>query len=509
MVKKIFLLLVSATLSSCGIFKSKNPQPKTEFRGFWVATVVNIDWPKNGNDNAEKQKADYLEILDFYQELNFNAAIVQVRAAGDAFYESEYAPWSRFLTGSEGKVSGPKEDILSWMIEETHKRGMEFHAWLNPYRATFDLKTEILSPSHDFNLHPEWMLKYGKKYYYDPGLPEVQEKMVSVIDEIVSKYDVDAIHFDDYFYPYTIKNEIFTDETTYYNCSKPEQSLGDWRRSNIDSLIKKSHDIIKTRKPWVQFGVSPFGVWKNNSTDPRGSDTKAGQTTYEDLYADPLLWMAEGWIDYLIPQVYWSMDLPVASHRKIVDWWANNSTNTNLYIGNGAYKVKNNSDTAWNDKKELPNQIKLARSTDAVQGNVFFSAKSLMHGNDDVVDYLKKKYYKRSALPPISPFTSDSSASPIIFEKMNTKPDSVFLTFNDLKKYRYALIYSSRRKLKTTYPIKKLLAKTVIEKEAGIVLHKNQLKNKKNIALTFIDKFGKESDPIIIHLSKLSRRKTN
>jgi hypothetical protein len=192
-----------------------------------------------------------------------------------------------------------------------------------------------------------------------------------------------------------------------------------------------------------------------------------------------------------------------------VDWWANNSTNTNLYIGNGAYKVRNNSDTAWNNKKELPNQIKLARETDAVLGNVFFSAKSLMHGNDDVVDYLKKKYYKRSALPPISPFALDNAASPITFEKMNTKVDSVFLTFNDLKKYRYGLIYSSGRKLKTTYPIKKLLAKTVVKKEASIVLHKNQLKHKKNIALTFIDKFGKESDPIIIHLSKLPRRKTN
>ncbi len=507
MAKRYLILLLS--LTSCGVFKSRVPQPKTEFRGFWVATVVNIDWPKNGKDAIEKQKADYIEILDFYQELNFNAAIVQIRTAGDAFYGSEYAPWSRFLTGTEGKFTKSKENVLPWMIKEAHKRGMEFHAWLNPYRATFDLKTEILSPSHDFNLHPEWMLKYGKKYYYDPGLPEVRQRMISIINELVSDYDIDAVHFDDYFYPYTIKDEIFQDSLSYSYHGLPDQSLADWRRSNIDSLVKNMHQTIKKTKPWVQFGVSPFGVWKNNSTDPKGSDTKAGQTTYEDLYADPLLWMKKGWIDYLIPQVYWSMDLPVASHRKIVDWWANNSTNTNLYIGNGAYKVRNNSDAAWNDKKELPKQIKLARETNAVLGNVFFSAKSLMHGNDDVVDYLKKKYYKRSALPPISPFASDSTASPITFEKMNTKADSVFLTFNDLKKYRYALIYSSRRKLKTTYPIKKLLVKTVVKKEASIVLHKNQLKNKKNIALTFIDKYGKESDPIIIYLSKQPRHKTN
>ncbi len=193
------------TITSCGIFKPRIPQPKTEFRGFWVATVVNIDWPKNGNDSAEKQKTDYLEILDFYQELNFNAAIVQIRAAGDAFYGSAYAPWPRFLTGSEGKTIKAKEDLLSWMIEEAHKRGMEFHAWINPYRATFDLKTDVLSPAHDFNIHPEWILKYGKKHYYDPGLPEVRQRLVSIVDELVSAYDINAVHFDDYSYPYTIK----------------------------------------------------------------------------------------------------------------------------------------------------------------------------------------------------------------------------------------------------------------------------------------------------------------
>ena len=181
MLRTLSLLIVVVSLSSCTIFKPIH-QPRKEFRGFWVATVVNIDWPKNGNDSAQKQKKDFLEILDFYQDLNFNTAIVQIRTAGDAFYPSEFAPWSRFLTGSEGVVSNEKSNLLTWMINETHNRGMEFHAWLNPYRATFDLKTEVLSETHDYNLHPDWMLKYGKKYYYDPGLPEVRKKMVSVID---------------------------------------------------------------------------------------------------------------------------------------------------------------------------------------------------------------------------------------------------------------------------------------------------------------------------------------
>lgn len=498
---KSFYLLILLSITSCGIFKPI-PQPEREFRGFWVATVVNIDWPKNGNDAIEKQKTDYLKILDFYEDLNFNAAIVQIRTAGDAFYDSDYAPWSRFLTGKEGKEPNTEESILKWMIDETHARGMEFHAWLNPYRATFDLKTDILSPTHDFNLHPEWMLKYGKKNYYNPGLPEVRKRMVSVIDEIVINYDVDAIHFDDYFYPYTIKDEVFKDSLTYSNHALPNQSLEDWRRSNMDSLIKNSFETIKSRKPWVQFGVSPFGVWKNNSTDPKGSDTKAGQTTYEDLYADPLLWMEEGWLDYLIPQVYWSMDLPVASHRKIVDWWAQNNTNTNLYIGNGPYKIRNNSDKAWDNEKELPDQLTLARKTEAVQGNVFFSAKSLMQKNADVVEYLKKKYYKREALPPVSTKANSLPSKGIKLNLLERNKNHINLVFNNLEDFRFALIYPSGKKKKANYPIKKLLAKVIVDEDGSVKIPSELIHVKKYIAVRFIDFYGRESEPIIVNLSQ-------
>ena len=500
MIKSI-CVLVLLSLMSCSIFKSV-PQPKTEFRGFWVATVVNIDWPKNGNDGIEKQKTDYLKILNFYQDLNFNAAIVQIRTAGDAFYDSEYAPWSRFLTGEEGKAPNTEESLLNWMIDETHERGMEFHAWLNPYRATFDLKTEILSPVHDFNLHPEWMLKYGKKYYYNPGLPEVRQRMVSVIDEIVANYDVDAIHFDDYFYPYTIKDEVFHDSLTYNYYRLPEQSLDNWRRSNMDSLIKNSFQTIKARKPWVQFGVSPFGVWKNKSTDPKGSDTKAGQTIYENLYADPLLWMEEEWLDYIVPQVYWSIDLEVASHQKILDWWAANSKNTNLYIGNGPYKIRSNSDKAWDKKKELPNQLTLSRNSEAVTGNVFFSAKSLMQNNADVVKYLKKKYYKRKALSPISPFAEVTGSPEIKLESIQTIEKNIRLKFNDLKGMRYAMVYPSGKNNKAAYPIKKLLTKTFLKKGNQIDLEAKLIKNKNHITIIFIDKFRHESEPKIIHLKQ-------
>ncbi|TMM53835.1 glycosyl hydrolase [Maribacter algarum] len=501
MLRTLSLLILFISVSSCSVFKSI-PQPRTEFRGFWVATVVNIDWPKNGNDSAEKQKRDFLAILNFYQDLNFNAAIVQIRTAGDAFYDSNHAPWSRFLTGTEGEVPTSKSSLLKWMIDETHKRGIEFHAWLNPYSATFDLKTEILSEAHDYNQHPEWMLKYGKKYYYDPGLPEVQQKMASVIDEVVTNYDVDGIHFDDYFYPYRIQGEVFQDSISYYNCALPNQNLEDWRRSNIDSLIKNSHDIIKSRKPWVQFGVSPFGVWKNKSTDPKGSDTKAGQTTYEDLYADPLLWMEKGWLDYLIPQVYWSMELPVASHRKIVDWWSDNSQNTNLYIGNGPYKIRNNSDKAWDDKKELPNQISYSREKNVVQGNAFFSAKSLMNDNADVVKYLKRKHYKEPALSPVSKLASQNPKNFIAPKSIRKSNDTIELKFDDQESIRYVMIYPSGKNEKETYPLKKLITKLSVENGKEVTLPSEIIGERKYVALTFIDFYGRESQPIIVNLKQ-------
>ncbi|MFX0558370.1 glycoside hydrolase family 10 protein [Maribacter sp. CXY002] len=498
-----FLFLFLLLLNSCGVLTSKIPKPRTEFRGVWIATVANIDWPKNGNDNPQKQKADFLSILDFYEKLNYNAVIVQIRAAGDALYPSELAPWSRFLTGTEGKSAIWDEDVLDWMISEAHSRGMEFHAWLNPYRATFDLKTEILSANHDYYQHPEWMVKYGNKYYYNPGLPEVQNKLVSVIDEVVSNYNVDAIHFDDYFYPYTIKDEIFKDSITYYNCSKPNQDLAAWRRSNVDSLIKKSNQAIKNSKPWVQFGISPFGVWKNNTTDPLGSDTRAGQTTYEDLYADPLLWMDKGWVDYMAPQVYWSMDLPVASYRKIVDWWSTKNNATKLYIGNAAYKVRNNGDVAWENKKELPEQIKFARELEEVSGNILFSAKSLMNKNPDVVKYLQKKYYRWSAFTPGLPGPNNTTIKIPQITASTQNNEHYLIDFVSSDQLKYALIYSSGKINKPYYPLKKLKKKIYLSQESHVVKIPKDIVAGKYFALSFLDHYGQETKPIIIQTNKI------
>ncbi|MEP0711110.1 family 10 glycosylhydrolase [Algoriphagus sp.] len=376
------------------------PEMPREFRGVWIATVANIDWPISPDDSYEKQKRDFTDLLDYYKNLNFNAVIVQVRTAGDAFYPSNLAPWSKYLTGKQGQAPKTDENPLTWMIKESHARGLEFHAWLNPYRATMNLNTEGLSPDHAYNIHRDWMLKYGTQYYFNPGLPAVKDHLLAVIKEIVDNYDIDAIHFDDYFYPYKIAKQEFPDKSTYDKYKKPGQSQDDWRRDNVNQLIFALNQTIKQSKPWVQFGISPFGVWRNQDKDPKGSPTRAGQTNYDDLYADVLLWMKNGWVDYMLPQLYWSMDHKLASHKTLNDWWAKNHYNTNIYIGNGPYKIREDSDVAWNNPREINTQISYTRTLPTIQGNAFFSAKSMKIKNQDVAQLLKNELYNEPTLPP-------------------------------------------------------------------------------------------------------------
>lgn len=498
MLNRSFVLIILLSLTSCGIFQKKNPPPKREFRAVWIASVVNIDWPKSGTDNIEKQKADFIAILEFYKDLNFNAVIVQIRTAGDAFYPTELAPWSRYLTGKEGQKPQAYYDPVAWMIEESHNRGFEFHAWLNPYRATFDLDTTKLSPEHDYFRHPEWMIKYGEKYYYNPGLPEVQDHLISIMNEIVDNYEVDAIHFDDYFYPYKIEGENFEDRNAFREYGLPTQNLGDWRRANVDSLVSGIHRTIKKSKPWVHFGISPFGVWRNKSKDPDGSATQASQTTFDDLYANPISWMENGWIDYIVPQLYWSMDYERASHKTLVEWWSQNSANTNLYIGNGAYKIRNNPDKAWDDKNELVQQIELARQTKNVKGNVFFSAKTLQFNHSDVVKLLKEEIYKYPALTPFSPFsTSENEVQPqLISFAGNKNKIKLEVEVESPDSADFILVYTAKNKSRLQKrEIQHLAGKFRISNNQPLELLLDSTKQPfEIIALSSLDKYGKESN---------------
>lgn len=511
---KCLLLLISLfTLSfSNGNAQEKSTNPKNEFRAVWIATVENIDWPKSRIDAIEKQKSDFIEILDTYKKLNYNAVIVQIRSVGDAFYPTDLAPWSRYLTGKEGQAPNPYFDPLEWMITEAHARGFEFHAWLNPYRATMDLRTEILSPTHDFHKHPDWMIKYGGKYYYNPALPEVQTLLVSVVNEVVRNYDIDAIHFDDYFYPYKVKGEIFNDSESFAKYGSG-LSLDDWRRSNVNNLVKCVSISIKNIKPWVKFGISPFGVWRNKSTDPRGSDTEAGQTNYDDLYADPLTWMENSWIDYLVPQLYWSMDHPKASYSKLLKWWSENSKNTAIYIGNGTYKINSDSDKKWNNPYEIPNQIDITRTYKNVQGNAFFSAKSFVNRNRNVAQLLLDNQYKYPALP--FAVTNSKLAimdCPILNSISKDTTNSNFTIKYPLNnKVRYIMVYRAKKtsKIDVNNPSQIIEKITLIEKGDSINVCVPTKKPDENsaCAVTFIDFYGNESAATTVNL--ISETKIN
>jgi uncharacterized lipoprotein YddW (UPF0748 family) len=480
--------------------------PKNEFRAVWIATVVNIDWPKSSIDNVAKQKADFIEILDTYKKLNYNAVIVQIRSVGDAFYPSQYAPWSRFLTGKEGNAPKPYFDPLAWMIAESHARGFEFHAWLNPYRATMDLNTAILSPQHDYFKHPEWMIKYGDKYYYNPALPEVSDRLIAVVDEVVKNYDIDAVHFDDYFYPYRIKGEVFNDLASYQKYGNG-LSIEDFRRSNVNNLVKNLSISIKKIKPWVQFGISPFGVWRNKSVDPKGSDTQAGQTNYDDLFADPIAWMDNKWIDYLVPQLYWSVDHPKASYAKLLRWWSENSKNTAIYIGNGSYKINADSDKKWSNPSEIPDQINITRTYKNVQGNAFFSAKSFLNKNQSVTKLLMENQYKYPALPNVVPNSVKKMV--IVPSANNILTNSISSSFNVkyplYSKVRYVMVYGAKFNSKIDVNDPSQIIDKVAFKEnidtVSVVIPNYKLDKNTSCAITFIDFYGNESAPTLVNFT--------
>ena len=347
-----------------------------EFRGVWIASVYNIDWPKT-LDNPEAQKQEFIEILDKLQSLNINAIFVQIRPTSDALYKSYINPWSKYLTGEQGKYPG--YDPLQFMIEETHKRDMEFHAWLNPYRITTQ-GTDLneLAPNNPARIKPEWVLEFNNALFYDPENPEVIEYVAITVYEIIKKYDVDGIHFDDYFYP--------------YDYPLPEGEVANNRREAVNNLIRTIYKVIKSTKPSVQFGVSPYGVWKNKSSDLIGSESNSLESYY-DLYMDTLTWIDENTIDYIAPQIYWSTDNNDSNYEVMVSWWNDvvKDSGVRLYIGQNI----NDLDIA----SEIYKQIEINREYENVSGNILFSASDIMNDNDNVVMQLKEAYNCKAILP--------------------------------------------------------------------------------------------------------------
>ncbi|HEX5150406.1 MAG TPA: family 10 glycosylhydrolase [Parafilimonas sp.] len=373
-----------------------NCQPKYEFRAVWIATVNNIDWPSSKYLTSEQQQQEFINILNRQREIGMNAVIVQIRPSADAFYASKYEPWSEFLTGRQGAAPSTYYDPLQFMIDETHKRGMEFHAWINPYRAVFSPASSIAS-NHITRQHPEWFVKYGDRRYFNPGIPAVMQYLKNVVIDIITRYDIDGLHMDDYFYPYRIAGKEFPDYPAYKQYGNG-LSKDAWRRSNCDTIVKMIHDAVVTYKPSVKFGISPFGVWRNSSVDPRGSDTRAGQTCYDDLYADILLWLKEGWVDYITPQLYWEIGNKLCDYETLLNWWSANTYGKQLYIGHGIYRVFERPTPAWRNPDELPDEIKMLRNDTNVQGSVFYSSKPLLYNPNGWADSLRFNYYRTPAL---------------------------------------------------------------------------------------------------------------
>lgn len=387
--KLVILLLLLATLSA---------HAEIAFRGAWIATVANIDWPTPaavGNDSL--QKAEMTWILDSLESLGINAIIFQVRPTADALYYSEYEPTSHWLMGTQGAAL--TYDPLEWTIEEAHKRNMEVHVWLNPYRVNLaKTDTSIIAPNHIFRQHPEWFWSYAKQWYFDPGLEATREWICTIVQDIVYRFDIQAIHMDDYFYPYPQGKQALPDEATFAKYPRGFTDIRDWRRDNVNLAIQAISETIKECKPEVQFGISPFGVWRNADVDSTGSATKAGITNYDDLYADIRLWIKNGWIDYVLPQLYWEIGKKVADYEVLAHWWANEvkGTNCKLYIGMAPYRLENASPkTPWGQGNEIGRQMELNRTIPEISGECFYSTRPLLRNPRGVCDTIKSIYSEK------------------------------------------------------------------------------------------------------------------
>ena len=418
MFKPFFIFLM---VLCCGVYAQV--PPKYEFRAVWVATVNNIDWPSKPGLSTEQQKKEVIDILNLHSKNGMNAIIMQIRPASDAFYKSELEPWSKYLTGTQGKAPSPFYDPLQFWIEQCHQRNMEFHAWLNPFRVAQNAN-EPLAANHVAFKHPDWIVNYGDKLYFDPGIPQAREFVIKVVTDIVARYDLDAIHFDDYFYPYPLK-EDFPDEDSFtqYNRGFLADQKADWRRDNVDLLIKALSENIKKTKPWVKFGISPFGVWRNKADDPEGSETTAGTTNYGHLYADILKWQKNGWIDYCLPQLYWQIGHPSVDFVTLSKWWAAHAYNRAMYIGQAVYKLEANSTIPeWKDPEQLVKQIQVIRQNSLLGGSAFYSSVHFKRNLFGFDQSLRDKLYKFPALVPPMPWIDNKAPeAPTHFKKRGHK----------------------------------------------------------------------------------------
>ncbi len=408
------------------------PRVPREFRGVWVATVANIDWPSKPGLSVTEQKAELITLLDHAANLKLNALIFQVRPACDAMYASQFEPWSEYLTGAMGKAPSPFYDPLEFAISEAHQRGLELHAWFNPYRAHHHKSWSPIMAQHISKTRPELVRKYGKFLWLDPGEPAVQDYSLKVVMDVVKRYDVDGIHFDDYFYPYAEKladgGELpFPDDASWQRLGAGGRlSRDDWRRENVNRFIERTYQSIKDAKPWVKFGLSPFGIWRpGNPPQIKGFDAHA------KLYADARKWMQLGWADYFAPQLYWAADIREQSFPVLLNWWAEqNAKQRHLWPGLNAAeaggKLKNT---------EIAHQIQLTRKQAGASGNILYSFHAL--ADNRVLANSLTAEFRQTALAPASPWLGRKPPATPSLKVVSSKPLQVRWTSGEGEPVRW------------------------------------------------------------------------
>ncbi|PAP78862.1 hypothetical protein BSZ37_18745 [Rubrivirga marina] len=380
------------------------PGPDREFRAAWIATVANIDWPSDRSLSTAEQKAELTQLLDRAKALGLNAVVFQVRPAADALYFSAKEPWSEYLTGRQGRAPEPWYDPLQLAIDEAHARGLELHAWFNPYRAGHPAGDGPRDMTHISRQRPDLVREYGDYLWLDPGEPEAADHSLSVILDVVRRYDVDGVHLDDYFYPYPVNRNgrrvQFPDAGSYARAQAAGETLGrdDWRRQNVDTFIQRLYDEVKTEKPHVLVGISPFGIWR-----PGNPASVTGFDQYAEIYADARKWWREGWLDYLAPQLYWSIDSRGQSFPALLDWWGEQNVR-GRHLWPGLYDSRVLPDVGGYRPQEIVNQVELVRRDPEATGTIHFSMKALLDRYSSLGGQLAAGPYAEPALVPASPW---------------------------------------------------------------------------------------------------------
>ncbi len=426
--------------------------PKRELRATWFSTFLNLDWPSTATRSVQQVKDSVVKMLDLQLQTGINAIYFQVRNECDAVYPSSIEPWSASVTGTQGIAPATNFDPLQFMIDECRKRGIEIHAWFNPYRAVNNYNSiGSYASSHVAKQHPEWLLAQGSLRILNPGIPAVREYVLSVVMDVLRRYDVDGIHYDDYFYPYPGAGGAsrFNDNATFATYARGFSNQNDWRRDNINLFIQRSYDSIKAIKPWVKFGVSPFGIWQNQRNDAAGSATN-GLQSYSDVYADTKKWLQLGWVDYVTPQIYWSTGFNTASYSVLVPWWNNNAYGRHVYVGHAVYKINADADRDpnWYNSSQINKQIRLNRSYSNIHGSTFFRSQYFSSNPLKFRDSLTEHLYTTPALLPTMPWRDNVAPQTVKNLTATIRNNHVQLSWsapvavnNELNKVRQFVVY--------------------------------------------------------------------